>query len=81
MARAQDYLEPRFLRTQDDVRRYVEQVAKRTAAAAPGVKRWHFARRATLLATLSFATLQYYLLSVGVVILSMPALTVFMPKW
>jgi hypothetical protein len=70
-------VEPRFLRTHEDVRRYVEQVGKRTLAADPSVKRWHFARCAALFSVLCFAMLQYYFFSVGVTILSMPTLTVF----
>ena len=76
------YFEPRFLRTHDDVRRYVGEIGKRVAAADLSVKRWHFARRATLFSVLSFAMLQYYFFSVGVAILSMPTLTVFVsPLW
>jgi hypothetical protein len=77
LRREQAGVEASSLRTREDVRRYVEHLRKRPVAKNLSVKCWQVARRATLLSALCLAMLQYYFLSVGVDILSMPGVTVF----
>jgi hypothetical protein len=68
------------LRTRDDVRRYVGTLPARNAARQAGiVRRQQLFRRATLLSALCFSVLQYYFLSIGVEMLSIPNLIVFIP--
>ena len=68
------------LRTREDIRKYVAEVATRNAAASvPRLERWKRLRLMSLFTLLCFAGLQYYFLTVGVEVLSMPRLTVFLP--
>jgi hypothetical protein len=68
------------LRTREEVRRYVAAHAARKAARHVGTWRTpQFFRRTTLLSVLCFSTLQYYFLSIGLEILSIPNLIVFVP--
>lgn len=65
------------LRSKEDVRRYIEQRSARNANDDPSVRHWRVLGRATLLAVLTYSTLQYYFLHVLVEILSLPSLTTF----
>ena len=66
------------LPTREDVRRYLYAVAARNAAShADTRRRQRVVRRATLLLALCFSILQYYFLSVGLEIVSIPSFTVF----
>ena len=66
------------LLTREDVRRYLHAVAARNAARhAHTWRRQKVVRRATLLITLCLSILQYYFLSIGVEIVSLPSVIVF----
>jgi hypothetical protein len=70
------------LRTREDVRRYVDAAAGgHLARHAAASRRQRLVRQVGLLSVLCFAVLQYYFLSIGVEILSMPNLIVFLPGW
>jgi hypothetical protein len=71
---------PAPLRTREDVRRYVAAAAGgHLARHAAASRRQQLVRQVGLLSLLCFAVLQYYFLSIGVEILSMPNLIVFLP--
>jgi hypothetical protein len=75
-----DEHDPKFARlpTREDVRRYLDAVAARNAARhADTWRRQRVVRRATLLLALCCSILQYYFLSIGVEIVSLPSFTVF----
>jgi hypothetical protein len=66
------------LLSREDVRRYLDAVSTRNAARhADTWRKQKVVRRATLLITLCLSILQYYFLSIGVEIVSLPSLTVF----
>ena len=70
---------PQPLRTLEDVKQCVAaRVTQSASLQAKLARRQRLVRRAALLAGLGCSTFQYYFLSVGVHILSMPSLTVFL---
>ena len=69
----------RTLRTRADIEAYVQEAAARKAADQPSVRRWLRAKKATLIALLTFGVIQYYVLDVMLEIASMPSNTYFIP--
>lgn len=69
----------RTLRTRADIQAYVREVAERKPSEQPAVRRWHWAKKATLIALLAFGVIQYYVLDVMLQIASMPSNTYFVP--
>jgi hypothetical protein len=66
--------------TREEIRQSVENSLQAAAAAQErAVRRSQLVRRTTLLSLLCFSVLQFYFLSLGVELLSMPRLTVFVP--
>ena len=64
-------------RNREEIRRYIEARASRSIEDIPSVYVWRFAGRASLMALLVYAALQYYFLHVFVEIYSLPSLTTF----
>ena len=74
-----EQLTGRTLRTRADIQAYVQEAAARKASDQPSVRRWLRAKKATLLALLSFGVIQYYVLDVMLEITSMRGNTYFVP--
>lgn len=69
----------RTLKTREDIRAYVREVAERKAHQQPSVQRWLKAKRVTLAALLAFSVVQYYALDVMLEIVSIRSTTFFVP--
>lgn len=65
----------RQLRTRDDVRRYLKEIAKLDSVSSRATHLWHTARQSVWLLLLVTAFLQYYLLDILVQIDSLPGIT------
>ena len=78
-ARKQEITDPQF-RSRDDVKQYLYRKTARDHAryAELTLRRTAF-RRVGLLSVLCFCVLQYYFLSIGLELVSMPKLLVFLP--
>ena len=77
-----EYLEQvsgRRIRTREDIKAYLDEVAARKAADEPSVRRWQQAKTITLIGLATFAFVQYYMMDVMVQILSLRETTVFVP--
>jgi hypothetical protein len=79
LVRHLEKLSGRPIRTREDVREYLKEIAARKASDDPSVQRWKMAKHATLLVVLSAAFLQYYFLDVALQIMSLRAVTYFVP--
>ena len=69
----------RSIRTREDIKAYLDEVAARKAADEPSVRRWQQAKTITLIGLATFAFVQYYMVDVMVQILSLRETTVFVP--
>jgi len=69
----------RTLKTREDIAAYVREVAARSAADQPSVRRWLKAKTVTLIALFAFSVVQYYILDVMLEIASMRSTTFFVP--
>jgi hypothetical protein len=74
-----EQLTGRTLKTREDIRSYVSEVAARRALEQPSVQRWLKIKRVTLVGLLAFGVMQYYILDVLVEIVSMRTMTFFVP--
>ena len=69
----------RRIRTREDIKTFLDEVAARKAVDAPSVRRWQQAKTITLIGLATFAFVQYYMMDVMVQILSLRETTVFIP--
>jgi len=69
----------RSLRTREDVKAYVEEMAARKAADQPAVRWWHRVKTITLIALAAFAFVQYYAMDVMTQIMALRENTFFVP--
>ena len=69
----------RRIRTREDIKAYLDEVAARKAADDPSVRRWQQAKTITLIGLATVAFVQYYMMDVMVQILSLRETTVFIP--
>jgi len=69
----------RSIRTRDDIKAYVEEMAARKAADEPSVIWWRRAKTATLIGLTVFAFVQYYMIDVMVQIMALRETTFFVP--
>jgi hypothetical protein len=67
------------IRSREDMRRYLGELALKKAGDVPSVQAWQRMRQATMFLLLAGAALQYYFLSVYLEILSLPGVVVFIP--
>jgi hypothetical protein len=69
----------RRIRTRDDIKAYVEEMAARKAADQPSVRWWRKAKTITLIGLTAFAFIQYYMMDVMLQIMSLRETTFFVP--
>ena len=69
----------RRIRTREDIKGYLDEVAARKAVDDPSVRRWQQAKTITLIGLATFAFIQYYMMDVMVQIFSLRETTVFVP--
>lgn len=69
----------RRIRTRDDIKAYVEEMAARKATDQPGVRFWQRLKTITLIALAAFAFVQYYAIDVMNQILALRENTFFVP--
>ena len=69
----------RRIRTREDIKAYLDEVAARKATDDPSVRRWQQAKTITLIGLATVAFVQYYMMDVMVQILSLRETTVFVP--
>ena len=69
----------RSLKTREDIAAYVREVAARSAADSPSVRRWTSVKKITLIALFAFGLIQYYILEVMLEIATMRSTTYFVP--
>ncbi|HYR35919.1 MAG TPA: hypothetical protein VEQ87_16630 [Burkholderiales bacterium] len=69
----------RSLRTREDVKAYVEEMAARKAADQPAVRWWQRVKTITLIALAAFAFVQYYAMDVMTQIMALRENTFFVP--
>ena len=69
----------RSLRTREDIKAYVEEMAVRKAADQPSVRWWQKVKTVTLIALASFAFVQYYAMDVMTQIMALRENTYFVP--
>jgi hypothetical protein len=69
----------RSLRTREDVKAYVDEVAARNAADQPSVRWWQKVKTVTLIALAAFAFVQYYAMDVMTQIMALRENTYFVP--
>ncbi len=69
----------RRIRTRDDIKAYVEEVAARKAEGERSVTRWQKAKTFTLIGLAVFALAQFYFIDVMVQIMSLRETTFFVP--
>jgi hypothetical protein len=69
----------RSLKTREDIAAYVREVAARSAADSPSVRRWTSVKKITLIALFAFGLIQYYILEVMLEIATLRSTTYFVP--
>ena len=69
----------RSLKTREDIAAYVREVAARSAAVSPSVRRWTSVKKITLIALFAFGLIQYYILEVMLEIATLRSTTYFVP--
>ena len=69
----------RSIRTRDDIKAYVEEMAARKAEDQPSVRWWQRAKTIMLVGMMAFAFVQYYMMDVAVQMMSLRENTFFVP--
>jgi hypothetical protein len=69
----------RSIRTRDDIKAYVDEMAARKAEDQPSVRWWRRAKTVMLIGLTAFAFIQYYMMDVAVQMMSLRENTFFVP--
>ena len=69
----------RRIRTREDIKTYVDELAARKAVDLPSVRRWQKVKTVTLIALAAFAFVQYYVMDVMTQIMALRENTYFVP--
>ena len=69
----------RRIRTREDIKTYVDELAARKAVDLPSVRRWQKVKTVTLIALAAFAFVQYYVMDVMTQIMTLRENTYFVP--
>jgi hypothetical protein len=79
LLRCLEQVSGRRIRSRDDIKAYVDELAAREAAELSAVRRWQKVKAITLIALAAFAFVQYYFVDVLTQIMALRENTYFVP--